>query len=141
MIFNQKTRLDIIQKISIRKTQTNKKTKRIMKKKIAIIGTSAFESWNAAEASANKDVIELLDSLSIGVLIAVVTEKKVKAFGYDEKGILRSKCWELIQSYSTITSFEELIDLKAEEARKILINYFENVGVEIEMIREEEVPA
>lgn len=112
-----------------------------MKKKIAIIGTSAFESWNTAEASANQDVIELLDSLSIGVLIAVVTERKVKAFGYDEQGILRSKCWELTVPHNTITNIEELMKLKAEEAKMILIKYFENVDVEIDIVHEEKVPA
>lgn len=112
-----------------------------MKKKIAIVGTSAFESWNKAEASANKDVIELLDSLSIGVLIAVVTEKKVKAFGYDEKGILRSKCWELTMPHNTITDSEELMKLKSEEARVILIEYFENIDVEIDIVKEQKVQA
>lgn len=82
-----------------------------------------------------------MNSLSIGVLIAVVTEKKVKAFGYDEQGMLRSKCWELMVPHNTITDLEELMWLKAEEAKLILIEYFENIDVEIDIVHEEKIPA
>lgn len=129
-----------------------------MKKKIAIIGTAAFESWKTAEASDNKDVIEHLDELSIGILIAVVTYKKVKAFGYDERGKLRSKSWLLPADHLVNARMEELIKLKvktkgkdffteeamkvrADEAKLILIQYFENVDVEIDIVHEEKIPA
>lgn len=108
-----------------------------MKRRISIIGTPAFENWNTAEASANKEILEYL---SIGVLIAVVTYKKLKAFGYDTQGVLRSKCWELVTEYTTITNSEEFLDLKTEEAKNILISYFKDIDVEINVVQEK-VPA
>jgi hypothetical protein len=128
-----------------------------MKKMITIIGTAAYESWKTAEGSDNKDVIELLDELMIGVLITVVSYEKLKIFGYDEEGILRSKSWLLPADHLVNARMEELLNLKlktkgrkffteevmkirAEEAKLILLEYFKDIDVEIDIIHEK-IPA
>lgn len=114
-------------KININSTQT--KTKKTMKRHILITGASANENWQEASASSNQDILSALSENSI---IAVVTEQKLKIFGFDVQGVLRSKCWQLPKDYSSVLDPEAFERLKLAEAGKILKTHFKNASIELD---------
>lgn len=118
-----------------------------MKIKAIIIGTSAKENWKEANASDNKDILVCLNVsavMSVKGLVVVVSEDKAKAFGYDQQGTLRSKCFELPKDYKTL-DIRILKDLKMGEAEDTITKYFkdaEGIGVEFRpVVEEEKIPA
>ena len=114
-----------------------------MKRKIIIVGTLANQNWKEANASANLDVLE---ALKVGTLVsqkgmvAVVTVNKLKVFGFDSHGMLRSKCWPLAKDYSSVSDLELIEELKLAEAEVILQQSFPGDIVEFKTV-EEKVPA